>query len=98
MSLLAFEEQRNKLKTKQTFAVDGIALQRKNNNKHFIGKPRKQFLVNMSARVVNRLAFTEFPKIRSPMKIRRPKSPTAMAKARIKRDLFGPVDRNDTRR
>lgn len=54
----------------------------------------------MSARVVNRLAFSEFRhQIRSPLKMRRPKSPSAVAKARIKRDLFGSGDtREDSAR
>lgn len=53
----------------------------------------------MSARIVQRLAFTDMSQhTRSPLKMRRPKSPTAIAKARIKRDLFGTANREESTR
>lgn len=49
----------------------------------------------MSARVLNPVVMTELYKMRSPVRSHIPNS-TALAK--IKRDLFGPVDKEDSKR
>ena len=48
----------------------------------------------MSARVLNPVMLTEFCRMRSPVKRH---VPSASSIAKIKRDLFGPVDREDAK-
>lgn len=50
----------------------------------------------MSARVCNPVALSEISKLRSPVVIRRPMS-TGISMARVKRDLFGPVDKQESK-
>lgn len=50
----------------------------------------------MSARVINPVMLAEFTKLRSPAI--RSHLPSANAIAKIKKDLFGPVDKEDSKR
>lgn len=52
----------------------------------------------MSARVCNPVALSEIAKLRSPAVVRRPTmSSSSISLARVKRDLFGPVDKQEAK-
>lgn len=50
----------------------------------------------MSARVCNPVVLSEIAKLRSPAMVRKPMS-SSISLARVKRDLFGPVDKQETK-
>ncbi|XP_055628218.1 cyclin-dependent kinase inhibitor 1B [Toxorhynchites rutilus septentrionalis] len=52
----------------------------------------------MSARVYNPMILSEISKLRSPALVRRPVSASSVSAARVKRDLFGPVDKEDSKK
>ncbi|XP_055598308.1 uncharacterized protein LOC129747914 [Uranotaenia lowii] len=52
----------------------------------------------MSARVCNPMILSEISKLRSPAIVRRPPTSKGISAARVKRDLFGPVDKEDSKK
>lgn len=52
----------------------------------------------MSARVCNPMVLSEISKLRSPAVHRRPATASNISAARVKRDLFGPVDKEDSKK
>lgn len=52
----------------------------------------------MSARVCNPMVLSEISKLRTPAVVRRPATASNISAARVKRDLFGPVDKEDSKK
>lgn len=58
---------------------------------------REQYSYAMSARVCNPVALSEIAKLRSPAVVRKPMT-NSISLARVKRDLFGPVDKQESKK